>query len=165
MFLKLLLLFVTVPLVEFFLLVRIGSKIGFLPTILIIVVTGFIGAWLTRVQGRHALNRFREATAGGRLPHREVVDGIMILVAGAVLLTPGFLTDVAGFLLLVPGVRSRVGVFLMNYFKRRVRLRASNIHVSVGGVTAGSGYADRPDSIGEPRQVKARVIEEDEEER
>ena len=93
MFAKLLLLFITVPLLEFYLLVKIGGKIGFLPTVATIFITGFIGAWLTRIQGLRTLTRFQKATGEGRLPHEEVMDGVMILVAGAVLLTPGFLTD------------------------------------------------------------------------
>lgn len=102
---RLALLFVTVPLAELALLVWVGRRMGLLPTVALVVVTGIAGAALARWQGLATLGRFRAALDAGRLPHRELVDGVLILVAGAVLLTPGLLTDVAGFLLLVPPAR------------------------------------------------------------
>ena len=105
---RLALLFVTVPLAELALLVWVGRQVGLLPTVVLVVVTGIAGAALARWQGLATLARFRAALDAGQLPHRELVDGVLILVAGAVLLTPGLLTDLAGFLLLVPPVRRRV---------------------------------------------------------
>ncbi|MFP3940615.1 MAG: FxsA family protein [Thermoanaerobaculia bacterium] len=105
MFLRLLLLFTTVPLVELALLLWIGRHIGVLPTVLLIFLTGALGAALARYQGLAAWQRLQDALAAGRLPGRELVEGFLILLAGAVLLTPGVLTDAAGFLLLVPPAR------------------------------------------------------------
>ena len=105
MFLRLLLLFTTVPLVELAVLLWIGRHIGVLPTVLLIFLTGVLGATLARHQGLTAWQRLQAALAAGRLPGRELVEGFLILLAGAVLLTPGVLTDAAGFLLLVPPVR------------------------------------------------------------
>jgi UPF0716 protein FxsA len=105
---RLALLFVTVPLAELALLVWVGRRVGLVPTVALVVVTGIAGAALARWQGLATLDRFRAALDAGRLPHRELVDGVLILVAGAVLLTPGLLTDLAGFLLLVPPVRRLV---------------------------------------------------------
>ena len=87
MFGRLLLLFITVPFIELVLLLKIGAKIGFTPTLGIIVVTAILGASLTRSQGRHTLQRFQQAQREGRLPHAEVMDGLMIIIAGAVLPT------------------------------------------------------------------------------
>lgn len=106
---RLALLFVTVPLAELALLVWLGSRVGLVPTVALVVVTGIAGAALARWQGLATLARFRAALDAGRLPHRELVDGVLILVAGALLLTPGLLTDLTGFLLLAPPVRRRVG--------------------------------------------------------
>ena len=166
MFAKLLLLFITVPLVEFLLLMKIGFRIGFWPTFAIILITGFIGAWLTRIQGLRTLSRFQKAATEGRLPHQEVMDGVMILVAGAVLLTPGFLTDVAGFLLLVPPVRTMVRKYLSRYLKRRIRFVSPSMGAGSGfgpGMDQEGGSVDGSDVLVQSpagtREVKARVIE------
>ncbi len=108
MFPRLLALFIVVPLIELALFIRIGEVIGLPATIASIILTAMLGASLTRFQGLKTLQRYQEAIAAGRLPHEEVMDGIMILVAAAVLLTPGFFTDVFGFLLLVPPVRALI---------------------------------------------------------
>ena len=112
LFRKLALVFTIVPLIEFFLFWKIGNLIGIWITVATIVVTGIAGAWLTKVQGLKTLSQYHKALGEGRLPHREVMDGILILLAGAVLLTPGFLTDAAGFLLLLPPFRNAVRTFL-----------------------------------------------------
>ncbi|MGJ8697490.1 MAG: FxsA family protein [Verrucomicrobiaceae bacterium] len=106
MFGKLLLLFILVPLAELVIFIMLGDLIGLETTIVIIILTAILGAALTKSQGRQAMARLQTALAEGRMPHREAADGILILIAGAVLLTPGFLTDTVGFLLLVPAVRS-----------------------------------------------------------
>ena len=105
MLLRLLLLFTLVPLAELALLLWIGGRIGLLATVTLILVTGALGAALARRQGLATWRRFQEALAAGRLPGRELLEGLLILVAAALLLTPGVLTDAAGFLLLVPPAR------------------------------------------------------------
>ena len=122
MFLKLLTIFILVPILELSLLLRIGSKIGFEATIAIILLTACIGAILTRTQGSRALSSFRNALASGKLPHREALDGLLILLAGAVLLTPGFLTDTAGFLLLFAPTRAAIRDRLSAYLKKRIQI-------------------------------------------
>jgi len=108
MFLRLFLLFTIVPLVELVLLIKIGGVIGVAPTIAIVIGTGVLGAWLARWQGLAVLRRIGDEMAAGRLPTDALIDGLLVLVAAAMLLTPGFLTDSAGFLLLVPGTRAKV---------------------------------------------------------
>lgn len=122
MFAKLLALFILVPLVELYLFLAIGGRIGLASTLGIIIFTGILGASLTKSQGARALARFRLASAEGRLPHKEVLDGLLILIAGAVLLTPGFLTDAVGFLLLVPPVRAVIRAHLGTYLKSKITL-------------------------------------------
>ena len=119
MFLRLLLLFTVVPLVELFLLVKLGTVVGVGPTIGLVIFTGVLGAWLARQQGLGVLRRLRVELAEGRLPAGALIDGLLILVAGAVLLTPGLLTDALGFVLLVPPTRAVVRRIVAARFARR----------------------------------------------
>ena len=98
-------LFLIVPVVEIFLLIEIGSEIGAIWTILLIVGTAMLGATLVRHQGLTTLQRLNDAMRRGQVPAIEMFEGIALLVAGALLLTPGFFTDAIGFLLLVPPLR------------------------------------------------------------
>ena len=117
---KLLLLFILVPLVELYLLIEIGKLIGTLSTISIIVSTGIIGAFLARRQGISVLYQIRNELSNGRLPASQFVDGLIILLAGAVLLTPGVLTDILGFLCLIPVSRKIIKKMLWRWFERGV---------------------------------------------
>ena len=100
-----LLLFVFVPMIELYLLLMVGSRIGAMPTIGLIVLTGILGATLARQQGLSTLARIQREMAEGRPPTGELVEGALVLVGGIVLLTPGILTDLFGFCLLVPQIR------------------------------------------------------------
>jgi len=120
MFLRLLLLFTIVPLIELYLLIKIGGVIGVVPTIAIVVSTGVLGAWLARWQGLAVLRRISDEMAAGRLPTDALIDGLLILVAAAVLLTPGLLTDSLGFVLLVPASRALVRKVVAAAIARRV---------------------------------------------
>lgn len=105
MLLRLFLLFTLVPLAELLILLRIGAAIGLAPTLLLVVGTGFAGAWLARREGLRSWMAVQAELAAGRLPAEELLHSLMILVAGVVLVTPGVLTDIAGLLLLVRPVR------------------------------------------------------------
>lgn len=139
MFLRLAVLFVAVPMVELSLLLWIGRHVGVLPTIALIFTTGVLGAALARSQGLRTWRRFQLAVHAGRTPHRELVDGLLILVAGAVLLTPGLLTDLAGFVLLVPPARRRIATVLGRRLARNLRLVTPARGPRTGG---GGGGAD-----------------------
>ena len=121
MFIRLLLLFTIVPLVELYLLIKLGSVVGVAPTVALVVFTGALGAWLARVQGLSVLKRLSTDLGEGRLPTDAVIDGLLILVAGAVLLTPGLLTDALGFLLLVPRSRAVVRKVAVTRLARRFK--------------------------------------------
>lgn len=108
MFIRLLLLFTVVPLVELFLLLVIGRLIGAFATIALVVVTGILGAWLAKSQGLRTWARVRSELHSGRIPTEALLDGLLIFIAGAVLLTPGILTDLLGFALLTPAGRRAV---------------------------------------------------------
>lgn len=122
MFGRLLILFITVPLIELALFLTVGDWIGLPTTLAIVILTGFLGAWLTKSQGLKVLQRFRQSLAEGHLPHEEVIEGLLVLIAGAVLLTPGFLTDACGFLLLTPPLRAVVVRKLKETLKHRIQL-------------------------------------------
>ena len=107
MFFWLLLLFFTVPLVEIYVLLEVGGVIGALPTIGLVVLTAVIGAGLIRAQGIATLGRVRDELDRGELPAVGILEAALLLVAGALLLTPGFVTDTVGFLILVPPLRRR----------------------------------------------------------
>lgn len=137
MFGRLLLLFIGIPVLELFIFLALGSRIGITPTLAIIVVTAILGAYLTKSQGLKALQKYQSALAEGRLPHEEVIDGVLILIAGAVLLTPGFLTDAIGFTLLIPPCRD----FIKAITKAKLKDR-----VSVVGEAMGASTSRRTDS-------------------
>lgn len=102
MLFRLFLLFTVVPILELYFLLVLGRHVGFLPTVGLVIFTGALGAWLARSQGLATLNEIRTQQSMGRMPATAMVDGLLILIAGAVLLTPGLLTDLAGFFLLIP---------------------------------------------------------------
>ncbi len=112
---RLALLFVIVPLLELALLIEIGQVVGFLPTMALVVLTGVTGAWLARLEGLKTLWKLRDDLARGQLPGQAIMDGMSILLGGALLLTPGILTDLVGFSLLLPPTRHAI--------QRRVRER------------------------------------------
>lgn len=122
---RLILLFTAVPFVELALLIWIGRRIGPLPTFALVIATGVLGASLARYQGLATWARFRKAQGQGRLPGTEVVEGLLILIAGAVLLTPGVLTDLVGFLLLTPPARRALVRWAMPRLRARVLVRTS----------------------------------------
>ncbi len=118
---RLLFLFIAVPAVELVLLIKLGGLIGVLPTVGIIVLTGAVGATLARWQGLSVIRQLQREVAQGQLPAGALFDGLVILIAGALLITPGFLTDIVGFLSLVPGVRAALRRALRGRIERSIQ--------------------------------------------
>lgn len=116
MLLKLFLAFTLVPVFEIYLLIKVGGHIGAFKTVLLVIATGFAGAYLARLQGLQTMLRVRNSLEQGRMPTEELLDAVLIFAAGLVLLTPGFLTDAVGLLLLFPEIRYHV----KRYLKRRL---------------------------------------------
>jgi UPF0716 protein FxsA len=104
-FRMLLALFLIVPIIEIYLLIKVGGLIGAIPTVFLVVFTAVLGALLVRQQGFATLARVQESMARGELPALQLLEGVLVLFGGVLLLTPGFLTDVIGFMLLVPRLR------------------------------------------------------------
>jgi UPF0716 protein FxsA len=117
--LLLVLLFVVVPIAEIYVIIQVGQAIGAVWTILLLIADSLIGARLLSWQGRSAWRRFQDAVAQGRMPHNEVMDGVMVVLGGAFLLTPGFITDVLGLLLLLPPTRAVVRRAVVRSIRRR----------------------------------------------
>ena len=117
--LLLLVIFVVVPLAELYVLIQVGQAIGALPTIGLLLLDSVLGTLLMRTQGAAAWRRFNEALAAGRLPHREVADGFLVILGGALLLAPGFLTDIFGVLLLLPPTRALIRPVILRVLVRR----------------------------------------------
>lgn len=107
-FYTLLVAFLAVPLLEIYLLIKVGKVIGALPTVGLVVLTAVMGAFLIRAQGLSTYRRLQTALAQGEVPAVEMLEGVVLLVSGALLLTPGFFTDTLGFLALVPPLRRRI---------------------------------------------------------
>jgi UPF0716 protein FxsA len=128
MFGKLFLLFVLVPVAEIYVLVTVGSSIGAFATVALVILTALAGAHLARMQGLSTMMRIRENLDQGFMPAEELLDGVLIFLAGMVLLTPGFLTDIAGLLILLPATR--------NLFKQWLRKKFDewrqnpNVHIT-----------------------------------
>jgi UPF0716 protein FxsA len=128
MFIKLLIIFVFVPVMELYILIEAGRMIGIGATVGLIMLTGVAGAWLARSQGLEILRRIQQETANGQMPARTLIDGALILVGGLLLLTPGFFTDALGFSFLVPITRELWRKGLSAWLEKQVRQGSVTIY-------------------------------------
>ena len=146
-------LFILLPIAEIYVIVKVGEAIGILPTLALLIVDGFLGAALARSQGRAAWIRFNRALAEGRVPGREVFDGAMIIVGGAFLLAPGFITDAIGLVLLLPPTRAAFRGLIARMARRRMTMAPRVIFF--GGSARGPGRQPY-DVEGSAREVPDR---------
>ena len=141
--LLLVILFIVVPILELYVIIQVGQLIGVVPTLILLLADALFGSWLLKHEGRGAWRRFNEALAARRFPGREVADGVLIVVGGTLLLTPGFITDVFGLFLLLPPTRA---------VARRVLKRFAIGRFTVVGMGGGGTFGPpgsgggRPDS-------------------
>jgi UPF0716 protein FxsA len=142
--LLLFLLFVAMPILEIYVIIQVGDAIGVLPTIALLIVDSIGGAWLMRSQGRIVWRSFTQALEQGRPPAREVLDGALVIVGGALGLAPGFVTDVIGLFLIAPPTRAIVRRLLV----RRLAARGA---MTIGGWASGRStrppHHDGPDDV------------------
>ena len=159
MFLILFLVFVVTPIVELAVIVQVAGSTGVLNTIGLLVLVSVVGAWLVRREGLGILRRAQEEAAQGRIPGREIVDGLLVLGAGALMLTPGFVTDAVGLALLFPPTRALVRAMATRRLTRSMASGRTTFRYgwrgedpSSGGIIdAGSwedGTPDGPDESG-----------------
>ena len=125
--------FIVVPLLELYVILQVGDAIGLGWTLLLLLADSILGSILLKSQGRQVWQRFNEATAAGRIPHSEIIDGVLIIFGGAFLITPGFLTDILGLLFLIPPTRA--------LFRRFVRgaIERGTLWGRVGGAAVRAG--------------------------
>ncbi len=144
----LVLLFIIVPIAELALLIQVGQAIGVWWTVLLLIADAVIGSWLLRSQGRLAWQRFNAALAEARVPHREVIDGVLVIFGGVLLVTPGFLTDIFGLLFLFPPTR----IVLRRLLVRRGALKL---------VTSMPGTASPPNGRHRPTDIEGTAVDID----
>lgn len=135
-------LFIGMPILEIFVLIQVGSSIGPLLTIGIVILTAIIGTWMLRAQGLSTLNKARKRMTGGEVPAFELMEGLALGVGGALLLTPGFVTDAIGFACLIP-------------VTRRIMVNALSKRVTVGSVVGGFGASVSPGSGPDSRGARS----------
>jgi UPF0716 protein FxsA len=139
---RLILLFLLTPAVELGLLIQVDQMIGFWPTIGLIIATGVAGSYLARREGLSTWKRLNERLNEGGLPGKELTDGVIILVAGALLVTPGVLTDVVGFMGLLPPTRALIRKLIMKRIKKKMDEGALEMQFGFfGGSTGGGGWS------------------------
>jgi UPF0716 protein FxsA len=136
MLVLLLILFIAVPIAELAVIIQVGQWIGVLPTIALLIADSILGSMLMRHQGRAAWRRLTTTLSAGRPPAREAIDGALVIFGGALLLTPGFLTDILGLVLLLPPTRALVRQLLARRFMARM-LRSMTTRGGAGGYGAG----------------------------
>lgn len=130
MFFKLFLLFTIIPVIELAILIKVGSYIGSLNTMAIVILTAVIGAYMVKSEGIGVMSRLQRDMQNGIFPAEEIISGMMILVAGALLLTPGFFTDILGFLMVFPVSREFIKKNVKRYIKKKANSNEIEIHLS-----------------------------------
>lgn len=145
-------LFLIVPIIEIYLLIQVGSVIGAFPTILLVVATAVIGAYLLRQQGLSTLSRFQSNMSSGVMPAKEMIEGVILLVGGAFLMTPGFFTDTIGFMCLIP--------FTRHFFVDQL-IKRSKVNIVGGGAVYRSTSVDEEIIEGEFSRKPDQHLERD----
>lgn len=131
-------LFLIIPIIEIFFLLKVGDVIGIFPTIILVVLTAVIGAGLLRQQGLSTLTRLQRNIGQGKIPAQEMIEGVLLAVGGALLMTPGFVTDTMGFLCLLPFSRQTIAKQIIKRSADKVK---AGINVKMGGFGSSASYS------------------------
>jgi UPF0716 protein FxsA len=170
---RLFLLFTIVPFIELFLLLQVGDVVGFWPTVLMILTTGFVGAWLTKREGLRVWGEYQKALAELRMPDEGLTSALLVLVGGALMIAPGVLTDVTGILLMIPPIRRVVARWVEAYVKKhflggapgqRGGVVFHSVHVGPNGVvrqTVRRGVVETTGDIAVEKPKDDEVLEPD----
>ena len=148
-------LFIALPLAELYVILKVGDAIGAVWTILLLAADSVLGALLLRAQGRTVWRRFNNAVAEGKMPHREVIDGVLVIFGGAFLITPGFITDIVGLVLLLPPTRSLIRSVVVRRLGRRV---AGGDTVSNSSESFSGSTARQPPSVASTSGPSGRAV-------
>lgn len=122
---KLFLLFIITPLVELALLIKLGEVLGFSTTFSLVIFTGAAGAWLAHQQGLRVIRKVNETLERGEMPTDPLIDGLLVVVGGAFLITPGIITDILGFTLVIPLTRKLIRKYIKQYIQSRIHMSVS----------------------------------------
>ena len=147
---------VVVPIVELYVLIQVGQVLGVLPTLVLLVVMSLLGGYLLKREGSRTWRAFREALAAGRLPAKEVADGALVILGGALLLTPGFATDAFGLLCVLPPTRAVLRRMLTGVVAKR--LGVAGVLGTLGGRRPGA--PPRPGRVVDGEVVDGEVVDE-----
>lgn len=147
--------FVVMPVLEIYVLIQVGQAIGPWWTILLLVLDSILGAWLIKREGRRAWQALREQVETGRMPHKELADGALVVLGGAFMLSPGFVTDALGILLILPVTRPLFRGLLVSYAGRQV-VRRTGVGPGFPPGRGGPGHGTRPG----PEVVQGEVVED-----
>ncbi|MFI6908647.1 FxsA family protein [Nonomuraea sp. NPDC050394] len=153
--------FLVVPVLEIWVLIQVGSVIGGWTTVALLIADSLFGAWIVRREGRRAWRSINESLQSGRMPDKELADGGLILVGGALLLTPGFLTDIVGFLCVLPFTRPMMRRLGSWFFARRVKAMAAASPYANLGVPFPRADQNRPADPSGGKVVHGEVIREE----
>ena len=140
--------FILVPIAELYVIIKVGEAIGTGPTIALLLLDALLGSLLLRHQGRAAWIRFNRALAEGRVPHKEVFDGVLVIMGGALLITPGFLTDIVGLIFLIPPTRALIRAMSSRFVRRRLAL--GEAVWTFGASAAAAPHPSRPGGSASP---------------
>lgn len=160
---KLLLLFILVPLLDAWLLFKLGGILGFMSTLALVLITGVVGAWLFRLEGTRTWGVWQKSLAAGQVPEEGVLGGVMLLLGGALLVTPGVITDAVGLVLLLPPTRRLIAAALRPRLSQYVKEKATSAIEtgSVRVVTFGFQGGRPPRDVGDTEIVGRRIRLED----
>ena len=148
---RLFLLFTLVPIVELFLLIRIGRVIGPGTTILFVIAVGVLGAWMAKSQGRKVIREWQAAMAEGRVPTEGVLSGLLVLIGGMLLITPGVITDFMGLLLLLPATRRMATQAFRRHLEKQIQRGNVQVHTNGVGFAGPAGAPRRSPNAGKTR--------------
>jgi UPF0716 protein FxsA len=158
--LLLVLLFIVVPIAELYVIIQVGELIGVWPTLLLLLLDAIAGSWLLKHEGRSAWRRFNQALAERRIPGKEVADGVLVILGGALLIAPGFITDIFGALLLIPPTRAVARRVLRRWTIGRVAVVGFPVGGAMGGFGTGPGRGTGPNQSYD-YDVDAEEVRED----
>ena len=145
------------PLLELFVIVQVAGGLGAGQTILLLLVVSVVGAWMVRRSGLGVLRQIRTRLAEGEIPGKELVDGLLILLAGAFMLTPGFLTDAVGLLMLFRPTRAVVRSMLMRRYGKRIDISPFNTNPGTANPTNAAGWSGTPSGASGTRRFGTAV--------
>ncbi len=137
--------FIVVPVIELYVFVQVSAAIGFLPSLLLVVTFSVAGAWLVKREGIGVARRAQAQLDNGQLPAAEIVNGLLLLLAGALMLFPGYVTDLLGLILLIPPARAGIRVLLLRRFEKRVRAAFANPSAAMFGGGGDGGFGPAAD--------------------